>query len=252
MDEDIKPSWLNLNHNKLHELLVSKGYPAPIMNNMLERVKVMKAERRKQRIKETVSAPFWREVLSPARAELGIVRTMKAQAKRLIVTETVPDELQKRLDTLNAYETVIVKTIERLVKVQKSGAYTPHQFAKELQEAGKLPLGGDGSHWPHFVSTKDKANIEAMFKKWADPARGKRKVPFEVRLSKGEHKRRKAALWSKIAEETQRTEQELSMATFDDDREELEKKLFNLRKAAFILEGLRQTAVVPNTWHGLL
>lgn len=252
MNDDIKPSWLLMSHNKLHELLVNKGYPDPILNDILKRVKAEKEARRKQRIKESFSSTLWREVLEPARTELGVVRTMKAQAKRLIVEDFVPDEVQRRLDTLTTYEQVIVKIIERLAKVQKAGDYTPHQFAKELRNAGKLPSGEDGGHWTHYVSTKDRLLVESMFSKLPDPERGKKKIPFEKRLSKAEHKRMKAALWDRIAEETQRTEQELGMATFDDERKELEDKLFKLRKAAFILDGMQKTAVVPATWHGLL
>ena len=104
MNDDIKPSWLLMSHNKLHELLVNKGYPDPILNDILKRVIAEKEERRKQRIKESFSSTLWREVLEPARTELGVVRTMKAQAKRLIVEDFVPDEVQRRLDTLTTYE----------------------------------------------------------------------------------------------------------------------------------------------------
>lgn len=252
MDDDIRSSWLTMSHGKLHELLVKKGYPNPILNGILERVQTMKAQIKRERIKETVGTRLWQEVLEPARVELGVVRTMKAQAKRLIVQDFVPDEVQVRLDALNTYETVLVKIIERLVKVQKSGEHTPHQLARELRNAGKLPSGGDGGHWTHYVSTKDRVLVESLFSKMPDPARGKKKIPFEVRLSKAEHKRMKAALWDRIAEETQRTEQELNMATLDTERKDLEDKLFKLRKAAFILNGLQKTAVIPATWHGLL
>jgi hypothetical protein len=90
------------------------------------------------------------------------------------------------------------------------------------------------------------------FAKVPDPARGKKKIPFERRISVTENSRLKEEMWERINLEQEMTQQEHDMATNPFDLETLAKKLDDLQEASFRLDSLPKTAPIPATWHGLI
>ena len=70
MNEDIKPAWLDLSDTRLRKHLRAQKYPEPFIENILFRVRRDKAERRRSRIKTTVTHQMWDDVLRPAGAAL--------------------------------------------------------------------------------------------------------------------------------------------------------------------------------------
>lgn len=251
MESIIKPSWLAMSESRLYAHLKKREYPPHLIDTTIEQVRKFKEERRKQRIKATMGHNLWLDVLRPARTELGVVRTMKSQTKRVLAEDFGHPETQAKMDALNAYDPVIAKTVERLAKAQKSGEITPSQLAQALVKQGKLPTGITGNHWTEFVTPEDRKRVEALFKRVPDPQRGKRKEPFERRISPQENARLRSALWDKIDKEKAQVNQELDMATSPEKIKELEGRLARLQEAGFKLNSLARTAPVPNTWHGL-
>ena len=214
-------------------------------------IRKIKAANRKQRIKATMSHSLWVDVIRPARTELGVVRTMKAQAKRILAKDFGHPETKAKLDALNAYDPVVAETIRRMARAQKSGEITPSQLAQALVKQGKLPTGTLGNHWTDFVTDKDRKRVEVLFKQLPDPRRGKRKEPFERRISPQENARLRSALWDKIDREKAQVSQELDMASDPDKIAELEGRLERLEEATVRLNSLPKTAPIPHTWHGL-
>lgn len=252
MQDDIKPMWLRMSETRLWNLLlVEKRYPPPIAADIVEAVRRIKAERRASRIKSTVTHNLWDYVLRAARAELGTVRTIKSQTRRILAGPNPPPEAQAKHDALDAYDAVIAVIIERLRKVQQEGSLTPIRFARTLRDAGKA-VAGDGTHWTDYVSQRDRVRIEDMFAAVPYPRRGKRKEPFERRISPQEHERLRAVLVGRLVKEQETARQDYEMTTDPDEKERLSKLLDDMEGAHYRLETLSRTAPVPATWHGLL
>lgn len=256
MESTIKPSWLAMTEQRLHSHMTKRGYPNDIIKATIDKAREVKEARRKLRIKASTHKHLWDDVLRAARVELGIVRTIKSQAKLMLQEDFGHPDTQAKLDAMTYYEAVIAKTIERLREAQKAGEYTPQQLHKhinlELRAAAKPELGGTGGHWTDFVTAKSRITVESAFNKIPDPARGKKKVPFERRISREEHARLKEALWATLTKETSRVEQELDMAADPFTKEELQETLLKLQRCAFVLDTLPKTHPIPATWHGLL
>jgi hypothetical protein len=256
MTEDLKPEWLKLSAARLFNHLVFKGYPPATINDIQTRVAAIKAQRRAQKIKRTVGDHLWHAVLTPARTELGNVKTMKAQARRELGVAGLGDDqrgaLQTKLIALEVYDNIITKTIERLRKAQKAGDYTPQQFAKALVEADKLPAGVDGTHWTDYVTKKDRELAEKRYAAVGDPKRGKRKVLFERNTTLAEHARQRDALWARMETDLEMAHQELHILTDEDDKSKVHARIMAIEQAKFVLCGLPRTVHLPNTWRGLI
>ena len=249
---DIPASWLAMGTQKLQRYLTDRRYPTPIIKDMVARIRTIKAERRAQRIKATVIYNLWDEFLQPLRTELATVRTMKSQAKREIVGDFVSDGLQARFDALEAYDTLLASLVAEFKDVQKADKLTPQQTAKRAQKAGLLPPHVDGSHWTDYVPSADKRRIAALFAAMPQPRRGKPKTLFERKISPVAHERQRTELARLIAIETASLEQQYEMTSDTFEREALDKRLYEVREAAYRLEMLSRTSPLPTTWHGLL
>ena len=199
MTETIKPTWLAMSPARLWQHLHDKKYPTAMVMDIVAQAQRVKSERRKARIKQTVAQQLWHELLDAARIELGIVRTLKSQTKRRVIEEFGHASTQAKYDALCAYDAVITSVIERLRRAQRTGEATPSQFAKFLNDNGKGPIPNNGEHWSDFVKIKDRRDVERMFDNLPDPARGKRKTPFERRISPDEHVLKRAHLVGQLA-----------------------------------------------------
>ena len=239
----ITTRMLRMSVDALQKHLIAKQYPPKLVSDTVARFIVLKNEQRKQRIKRTMSGDLWEDLLAPARTELANARTMRGQAKRANNTQ--------RYEVMSVYITSIAALIERLGKVQRAGEQTPKQFAQTLRNAGKH-VAGDGTHWTDWVSAREKERIEHLFNGLPPPLRGKRKEPFERKVSVLEAKRQRMNLLQRLNSEEELAQRDYEMATDVFERERLSKLLDDMQHAHFALDKLSPTAPAPRTWRGLL
>lgn len=252
MDENIKPAWLKISEQKLAELLSKAGYPHALASTIISRARQIKAERKAAKTKATVAYQLWDDVLAPARTEVATLRVTKAQIKREPV---ISPALQAKYDALCAYESVLVKVIEKLRKIQRGNEFTPMQFAawvrEELLSRGKKPLQGAGDHWTHYVKPSDRRRVETLFMDYPYPARGKKKRPFEAKISKNVHERQRRRLVGQIGIELAQAEQEYELTTDPDERKHLDDHMQELHRANYKLDTIPRTSPLPATWEKL-
>lgn len=246
----LKPYWLTMSQARLHSHLRGLQYPEPIIRDAIKELHKAKAKQRAKRIKQTVVYKLWDYLLSPARTELGVVRTMKSQLTSK--SHELTDDAPAKFKALSAYDDVLTETVATLRAVQKKDTLTPHQFAEQLRKRSQLVIPNRGEHWTDYVDATDKRRIEIMFENLPDPRRGKKKVPFERRISVEENDLKRIELTKRLVSEQEAAEQEYAMATSTVEKDRLKDLLDRMQEAQYRLDLLSSTAPVPTTWHGLL
>lgn len=252
MQEDLKPMWLVMSTPRLERHLEEQKYPYALRREIVARVKLVKAQARRQKIKATVTHQMWDDILKAARIELAGVRTMKAQTNRKYEESFGNSAYQAKLKALTAYEAVLVKIIERLRNVQRTDSFTPAQFAEHLREERGLAIPNKGAHWSDYVSAKDRGNVERLFNEAPDPARGKRKSPFERRISPDEHIITKNYLEDQLVRARRELEAGYAVAATDEQKKEMAALERDIQYAEFKLDSAKQTDPLPAKWRGLL
>jgi len=245
MDETIKSWWLDISEPRLRNLLTEKKLPSVFVGQIVARVQEMKAERRKARIKATTVANSWDALLETARAERQTVYVRKTQAKKQVPTD------QRKWDALCAYETAITNVIEKLDKVRRSSEHTPKQFVAFLKEEMGRIIPNEGEHWTDFVKASDRQRITLMFDALPQPPRGKRKTPFERRMTKPQHKAQSFALAAELVNSIASAEREYEVTTDPEAQDKLNRQLDDMYRAQHLLDS-NPPAVLPRTWHGLV
>jgi hypothetical protein len=247
MDNTIKKYWLTMPDHRLRTHLYDRlKFPPALVASIIERVGVMREERRAKAIKRTLCAKAWDELLTAPRAELGNIRTMKAQLKRDGGENTL------RWHALCAYEAVLVELIGRMKEHQRHDAVTPKQLTAQMREQGKLLPRGDGTHWVDHVPMRIKEKVEALFNALPPTKRGKTKVPFERTLPIKQFKAARIKLIKELVLAQELAEQELDMARVPDEVERVTKLLDDITRAQFILDKYKRSFPLPPTWRGLL
>jgi hypothetical protein len=246
----LKPYWLTMSQSRLHSHLRGLKYPEPLIRGALKALHDAKSTQRAKRIKQTVVYKLWDYLLSPARTELGVVRTMKSQLTSK--SHELMDEAPAKFKALCAYDDVLTETIATLRAVQKKDKLTPHQFAEQLRKRSQLVIPNRGEHWTDYVDALDKRRVEIMFENLPDPRRGKKKVPFERRISVEENDLKRIELTKRLVAEQEAAEQEYSMATSTLEKDRLKDLLDRMQEAQYRLDLLSNNAPIPATWHGLL
>ena len=245
MDDDIKSWWLDASEARVRNSLVAQKLPPVIVAQTVARVLALKEQRRKERIKSTVTAKSWEALLESARTERQTLLVAKSQLKKIEPLD------QQRWDVLCAYETVISAVIERLRKVQRSSEHTPKSFIAFLKEETGRVIPNDGAHWTDYVKASDKQRITLMFDSLPQPARGRRKTPFERRMTKAMHKAQKFAMNAELVNSIASAEREYEVTTDPEAQAKLDKQLDAMYRAQHVLDS-NPPAVLPRTWHGLL
>ena len=247
MDKLIKKYWLTLPEHRLRTHLYDKlKFPPSLVATLLERVMVMRAERKAKAIKRTVCFTAWEAFLTAPRAELGNVRTLKSQLKRATPMDT------PKWEALCAYEAVLVALIGRMKEHQRQDLVTPKQLPAWLREQGKRPPRGDGTHWVDHVPAHIKEKVEALFYALPPSRRGKTKTPFERTLPIKQYKNRKVELVKEMNTAQEMAEQELGMARVPEEVERLTDLINDITRAQFLLDQHKRTNPLPPTWRGLL
>jgi len=248
MDYNIKKWWLEVSEARLRTLLFKqhKGMNPALIANIVAHVQELKDERRKERIKTTVTNKTWEPLLSNARAERQTLFVMKAQLKKKVPLE------QRKWDALCAYETVITSVIEKLAAIQRSGDATPKSFVATLKRERGVSIPNEGTHWADYVKASDRKRITELFDGLPPPARGKSKTPFERRISKAVHKEQRLALVNRLNGEIASAEREYEVTQDPDTQEKLNRQLDAMHRAQYVLDNLPPTTPLPATWHGLL
>jgi hypothetical protein len=249
---EIKPWWLTLGPRRLRPHLAKLNYTAPVIDDILRKVWRIKEEQRKAKLKRSSIFHLWDELLRPARIELGVVRTMKSQIRASeVVQGFIPDGTQAKLDALCRYEDVLALLVEKLRRVQRVDEQTPREFVQTLAKAGKRAIPNNGQHWTDYVSPDDKRRIERLFDALPPPQRGKKKVPFEYRISRQEHEKKRFDLIKQMADEQQRIDQEMEMARNSFDEDALKKRIDALQYAQYALDQKKLTDPLPLKWQSL-
>jgi hypothetical protein len=246
MDDDIKSWWLNASEARVRNSLVAQKLPPLVVAQTVARVIELKEQRRKQRIKSTVTTKSWEPLLGNARAERQTLLVSKSQLKKIEPLD------QQRWDALCAYETVISALIDRLRKVQRSSEHTPKSFTAFLKKETGRVIPNGGEHWIDYVKASDRQRITLMFDALPPPARGKRKQPFERRITKAAHKAQRLALAVRLTGEIASAEREYEVTQDPETHDKLNRQLDAMYRAQHILDNLPATAPLPATWHGLL
>lgn len=252
MEENIQPAWLAMSASRLERHLTAHKYPVPTMRDILQAVKLAKARQRKLKIKATVSHQLWDDILSAARLELGGVRTMKAQAKRQADAEFGNAMTAVKYKALCAYEDVLIAVIAKLVKLQKAGEFAPGQFVAFIKEETGRIIPNNGEHWTDYVSAKHKRHVRDLFDAAPHPARGKRKVPFERRISPDVHIIQRSFLVGQMKKAQDNLDSERSIATTPEAIAELDAREMDLQRAYLAMDNLKPTMPLPARWTGLL
>jgi hypothetical protein len=245
MDETIKSWWLDISEARLRKVLVDKKLPPVFVGQLVARVQELKAERRKARIKATTVLNSWESLIEAARAERQTVYVRKTQTKKRVPTD------QRKWDALCAYETAITGVIERLVKVRDSSEHTPKQFVAYLKEETGRIIPNGGEHWSDFVKASDRKQVTLMFDALPQPSRGKRKTPFERRMTKAMHKAQSFALNAELINSIASAEREYEVTTDPEAKDKLDRQLDDMYRAQHILDS-NPPAVLPSTWYGLV
>lgn len=249
MSIEIKPWWLTLGPRRLRPHLDKLGYTAPVIDDILRKVWRIKEEQRKAKLKRSAVFHLWDELMRPARRELGVVRTMKSQIRaEEIVKGFIPDDTQAKLDALCRYEAVLALLIEKLRLVQKVDEQTPREFVQTLAKAGKRIIPNNGQHWTDFVHPDDRQRVENLFDALPPPQRGKKKAPFEYRISRQEHEKKRSDLIKQMDDEQQRIDQEMEMARNSFDEDALKKRIDALQYAQYALDQKKLTDPLPSKW----
>ena len=252
MKADIKPSWLTMSTSRLERHLSEKACPTDLIRGIVASVTVAKEQRRRQRIKTTVAHQLWDNVLQAARIELAGLRTMKCQLATALKTTGGVLQPSVKYKAMCAYEDVLVATIEKLRRVQKAGEHTPAQFVQYiLKETGRV-IPNEGEHWSDYVGAGTRLKIEALFNGLPDPARGKRKTPFERRVSPKEHASVRAHLVGQLERAQIELDERYAMPSTPEGQQSLVELERDIQKANYVLTITKKTTPLPARWQGLL
>jgi hypothetical protein len=251
MKDNLQPMWLVMSEARLTRHLKEHKYPTPVIQDILLAVRLAKAQNRKGRLKATVSHQLWDDILQAARIELAGLRTMKAQAKRRTDAEFGNAGTAAKYKALSAYEDVLTEVIARLVKVQKSGEFAPGQFVAFLKEEKGRDIPNNGEHWSDYVSPKSKRHVRELFEAAPDPVRGKRKVPFERRISPQEHIIKRSFLVGQMKKAEDDLAAERKVTTTPELVAALDVRAMDLQRAYIALDTLKPTMPIPARWQSL-
>ena len=246
MNEDVKSWWLNVSDARLFKHLTKQKMNEHLVSRVVARVRGLKDQRKRERIKATASAKTWEALLEGARAERQTVFTLKAQLKKKVPLD------QRKWDALFAYEAVVTGVVERLRKLQRAGTHTPKSFVPFIKEETGRVIPNEGEHWSDYVKVSDRQRITALFDTLPPPARGKRKVPFERRMTRAAHKVRRFALVERLTGEIASAEREYEVTQDPDTQDKLNRQLDAMYRAQYVLDNMPATATLPATWHGLI
>jgi hypothetical protein len=251
MEENLQPAWLAMNSARLERHLREHKYPVPLMRDIMQAVALAKARQRRNKISATVSHQLWDDILHAARDEVGVVRTMKSQAKRQAGSASGSAGTAAKYKALCAYEDVLVEVVAKLVKLQKAGEFAPGQFVAFIKKETGRDIPNNGEHWSDYVSAKDKRHVCALFNDVPDPTRGKRKVPFERRVSREEHIIKRASLVGQMKKAQDELNAERKVATTPEAIAALDVREMDLQRAYIALDTLKPTKPVPARWQSL-
>ena len=248
MDYNVRKWWLEVSEATLRTRLFKqfKSMNPTLIANIVAHVQELKAERRKERIKSTVTNKTWEPLLDGARAERQTLFVMKAQLKKKMPLD------QRKWDALCAYETVIATVIEKLAALQKAGDATPKSFVATLKKERGVVIPNEGTHWSDYAKASDRKRITELFDGLPPPLRGKAKTPFERRISKAVHKAQRLELVKRLNGEIASAEREYEVTQDPDVHEKLNRQLDTMYRAQYELDRLPATAPLPATWHGLI
>lgn len=239
--------WYTMGPKRLQNHLTQNlKLPPDMVASIRERIAQERQEQRKTGIKQTVVYKAWQSVLASARAEAGVVRVLKYQHKK----KTPNDEA--RWHALCAYEACIVRTIDRLKRVQSAGEHNPAQFVEFLKKTTGRVIPNGGAFWVDYVKLSERRQIEELFDALPPPVRGKKKAPFERRIPTAMHKAQRKALAEQMERAEETLYRELAVGPEVDYANKLKAQLHDVHHAKYLLEQMPKNALLPIKWQSLL
>jgi hypothetical protein len=136
--------------------------------------------------------------------------------------------------------------------VQDSSEHTPKSFIAFLKEETGRVIPNNGEHWTDYVKASDRQRITLMFDALPPRQRGKRKTPFERRITKAAHKAQRLALVERLNTDIASAEREYEVTQDPDTHAKLNRQMDEMYRAQHVLDKLKPTAPLPTTWHGLI
>jgi hypothetical protein len=108
-----------------------------------------------------------------------------------------------------------------------------------------------GEHWSDYVSEKDKRRVRELFDAAPNPARGKRKEPFERRISPDVHTIQRAYLVGQMKKAKEDIDGERSFAKTPEAIAALDVREMDLQRAYIALDTIKVTMPLPARWQSL-
>ena len=243
----IKTTWQRMNERALvHHLTEKLKFPPPLVATIRATVLSIREQRRVEKIKATQCRVHWAHLVDPLRAELGIIRTLKSQAKRAAELD------QAKWDALCRYESVVGATLEKLRAIEKNGTHTPRQFIAWLKKEGKRVPPNEGAHWTDWVPIATRQEIIKQFAGLKAAERGKAKTPFARTVSRKLQAQQRNTLHARIDTELANAEQLYEVTADEQEQFKLNDLIFTLHKARSILMNTKGNRQLPDKWQDLL
>lgn len=249
MHDVIKSSWLSMSAGRLQTMLYKRGYPFPIIRDLLKQVHDMKEARRKRRIRETHHGKLWAQLLEPARMELQRIRTMRCSLAKLAEAEPTNPNHTAKLSAVTVYEAAIVSVVQKLRQIQREDECTPTQFVAMLKKDFGKTIPNGGTHWVDYVPRKTVEHVTTLFDALPSPQRGKRKVPFERLIPLEAHLSALSKLNDRLKQDLAALEREMDVTQDDDTLDKLNAKRMEMLEAQYILDSVPVGTPLPATWH---
>lgn len=162
------PSYMRMSAKALHKYLIKRKTP-DVMREQIEEVCYRQREqRRKQRIKETIRAQAWGDLIEPLREEL---RTSKASHRYHLKNGDEPSGT-----AFAAYIMQMERLLKNLTRLQTKT--DDRGYASPLSLARQAKLPNDGEHWSDWLSDEKKQAIHALFDAVPYKHKAKRKQPY--------------------------------------------------------------------------
>ena len=199
------PSYMRMSAKALHKYLIKRKTPDVVREQIEEVCYQQREQRRKQRIKETLRAQAWGDLIEPLREEL---RTSKASYRYHMKNDDEPS-----CTAFAAYIMQMERLLKNLTRLQTKT--DDRGYASPLSLARQAKLPNDGEHWSDWLSDDKKQSIRDLFSAVPYKHKAKRKEPYPRVLTLAHRIRKNDKALSKAQAEEAAILRELTVRNAD-------------------------------------
>lgn len=233
------------------------GSNETLVQSEYERIKALRSDARKAKIKATHVAIKWRHLLTPLSREISNAKVCAAYTPRWGARLSEEDLAQRR-EVWGAYTTLLL-VLRRKFQAYIAEGKTPNQLYKERLNTAN-PVEEDGEHWADWVPERVKAPMRKAFGEIPRVQFAKSKEPFERRFPPALQRSRRGQLENEITKERELRERTLSAliyregisdavrAEIDDERQFNQLRLDMAIEAMRRLRRFRAGRPLPTKW----